>query len=98
MEECLFIINDDGVLRPYNPEYDVTIHCESEEAQDRVIRKLITPNYTGDIDINEAAKALKAYCAKTKCNDCAFHGIERCKVDRMPCMWDLEVEKGELKW
>lgn len=32
----MMIIGDDGVARLYNDEYDITIHCESKEEQDRV--------------------------------------------------------------
>lgn len=34
------IIGDDGVFREYNDEFDITIHCESQEEQDRVLKQL----------------------------------------------------------
>lgn len=34
------IMNEDGVLEEYNDEYDVTIHCENKEQQDKLIERL----------------------------------------------------------
>lgn len=38
--EIKMIMGDDGVFRRYNDEFDITIHCESEEEAERVIDKL----------------------------------------------------------
>lgn len=34
------IIDEDGVGRLYDSTYDITIHCESQEEQDRVLKQL----------------------------------------------------------
>lgn len=47
MEDEKFIqlyISDDGVAREYDPTWDVTIHCESEEEQKKVIELLKSIN------------------------------------------------------
>ena len=35
-----FVINADGVATLYDDTYDITIHCESKEEQDEVIRRM----------------------------------------------------------
>ena len=34
------LIGDDGVARMYDDTYDITIHCESKQEQDEVVKKL----------------------------------------------------------
>ena len=34
------IFDEDGVARIYDDTYDITIHCESQEEQDKVLAKL----------------------------------------------------------
>lgn len=36
-DELMLMINDDGVAKVYDDTYDITIHCESEEEQKRVL-------------------------------------------------------------
>lgn len=36
----MMIMGDDGVFREYNDEFDITIHCESQEEAERVMEKL----------------------------------------------------------
>lgn len=36
------IIGDDGKARAYDDTYDITIHCESQEEQDEVKRRLMS--------------------------------------------------------
>lgn len=38
--EIKMIMGDDGVFRRYNDDFDITIHCESEEEAERVLNKL----------------------------------------------------------
>lgn len=52
-KELKLIIGDDGVLREYNDEFDITIHCESQEEQDRV-KKILNHEYVSKEDIDEA--------------------------------------------
>lgn len=39
-KELKLIIGDDGVLKKYNDEYDITIHCESEAEAEKAMEKL----------------------------------------------------------
>lgn len=36
----MLMIDDDGVAHRYDDTFDITIHCESQEEQDKVIRML----------------------------------------------------------
>ena len=36
------VIGDDGVAREYDDSYDVVIHCETEEEQKKVVKKLMS--------------------------------------------------------
>lgn len=47
----MFTINEDGVAEAYDDTYDVTIHCESENEQKRVIGML--ERYQGWIPVEE---------------------------------------------
>lgn len=47
----LLTINENGVAEEYDDTYDITIHCESEEEQDRVSK--ILENYHGWIPVEE---------------------------------------------
>lgn len=46
----LFALNENGVAEEYDDTYDITIHCESEEEQDRVSK--ILENYHGWIPVD----------------------------------------------
>ena len=39
-DSILLTIDDDGVAHRYDDTFDITIHCESQEEQDKVIRML----------------------------------------------------------
>ena len=43
-KELKLIIGDDGVLKEYNDEYDIIIHCESKEEQDKV-KEILNQKY-----------------------------------------------------
>jgi len=38
----MLTISDDGVAKLYDDSYDITIHCESQEEQDEVKRRLMS--------------------------------------------------------
>ena len=40
METINLSFNEDGVAEWYNDEYDIVIHCESEEDQDEAMQAL----------------------------------------------------------
>lgn len=48
-EELKMIMGDDGVFRRYNDDFDITIHCESEEEAERVLNKLNRLNEINDL-------------------------------------------------
>ena len=39
-EGIMLVIGEDGVARQYDDTYDVTIHCESREEHDRIMKIL----------------------------------------------------------
>lgn len=39
-EGILLVLNDDGVAEVYDDTYDITIHCDSKESQDRATAML----------------------------------------------------------
>lgn len=47
----LLTINENGVAEEYDDTYDITIHCESEEEQDRVSK--ILENYHDWISVED---------------------------------------------
>lgn len=49
-DEMEFIQNEDGTFSAYDDTYDITIHCETEEEQKKVIERLKATNW---IPVNE---------------------------------------------
>ena len=41
-DEMTFAQNEDGTFSAYDDTYDITIHCETEEEQKKVIERLST--------------------------------------------------------
>lgn len=39
-EDLMIVMNEDGVAELYNPEWDITIHCESEKDHNRCVEIL----------------------------------------------------------
>ena len=63
MSDGLMLIrNDDGTFAEYDDTYDVTIHCQSKEEQDKVFAKLsdlsVTSQSCGDCISREAVLAI----------------------------------------
>ena len=52
-EEIKMIMGDDGIFRRYNDEFDIIIHCESQEEQNRV-QNILNQEYVSKEDIDEA--------------------------------------------
>lgn len=42
-KEILLAIGEDGIAREYDNTYDVTIHCESKEDQEKLMSSLVIP-------------------------------------------------------
>ena len=42
-KEILLAIGEDGIAREYDDTYDVTIHCESKEDQEKLMSSLVIP-------------------------------------------------------
>lgn len=45
----MYLMNDQGLFEPYDDNYDVVIHCDSEEARDGVIADLKAINDRLDV-------------------------------------------------
>lgn len=52
-KELKLIMGDDGIFRKYNDEFDIIIHCESQEEQNRV-QNILNQEYVSKEDIDEA--------------------------------------------
>lgn len=50
-EELKMIMGDDGIFRKYNDEFDITIHCESKEEQDKV-KEILNQKSISKEDLN----------------------------------------------
>lgn len=50
MDELKAILNDDGVFEEYDDTYDLTIHCTSQEDQDKTIKILQERTWITDRD------------------------------------------------
>lgn len=46
------IMGDDGIFREYKDEFDITIHCESQEEQDQV-KEILNQEYISKEDLNK---------------------------------------------
>lgn len=44
-DEMTFAQNEDGTFSAYDDTYDITIHCETEEEQKKVIERLRATNW-----------------------------------------------------
>lgn len=40
MNELMLYLDENGVAHKYDDTYDVTVHCENKEAQDKIIKIL----------------------------------------------------------
>lgn len=58
-KELRLIIGDDGVLREYNDEFDITIHCESKEEQDQV-QEILNQEYISKEDLNKIIAEMRS--------------------------------------
>lgn len=58
-KELKLIIGDDGVLREYNDEFDITIHCESKEEQDQV-KEILNQEYISKEDLNKIIAEMRS--------------------------------------
>ncbi len=59
MKELQLIIGDNGVLREYNDEFDITIHCESQEEQDQV-KEILNQKYSSKEDLNKIIAEMRS--------------------------------------
>ncbi len=67
MNELMLYLDENGVAHKYDDTYDVTVHCENKEAQDKIIKILnksckrrvnytFDGSYIGNIMAPEAAQ------------------------------------------
>ena len=66
------IMGDDGIFREYKDDFDITIHCESQEEQDRV-KKILNQEYVSKEDIDEAISEIM----RSDIPICYMDGYER---------------------
>ena len=55
----LAIMGDDGVFREYNDEFDITIHCESREEQDKV-KEILNQKSISKEDLNKIIAEMRS--------------------------------------
>lgn len=53
------IMGDDGIFRKYNDEFDITIHCESKEEQDKV-KEILNQKYISKEDLNKIIAEMRS--------------------------------------
>ena len=58
-KELKMIIGDDGIFREYNDEFDITIHCESQEEQDQV-KEILNQQYISKEDLNKIIAEMRS--------------------------------------
>ena len=58
-KELKMIMGDDGIFRKYNDEYDITIHCESKEEQDKV-KEILNQEYISKKDLNKIITEMRS--------------------------------------
>ena len=58
-EELKMIMGDDGIFRKYNDEFDITIHCESKEEQDKV-EEILNQEYISKEDLNKIIAEMRS--------------------------------------
>lgn len=58
-KELKVIMGDDGIFRKYNDEYDITIHCESKEEQDKV-KEILNQEYISKKDLNKIITEMRS--------------------------------------
>lgn len=59
-EEIKMIMGDDGIFRKYNDEFDITIHCESKEEQDKV-NEILNQKYNSKEDLNKIIAEMRSF-------------------------------------
>lgn len=58
-KELKMIMGDDGIFREYNDEFDITIHCESQEEQDQV-KEILNQQYISKEDLNKIIAEMRS--------------------------------------
>ena len=58
-KELKMIMGDDGIFRQYNDEFDITIHCESKEEQDKV-EEILNQEYISKADLNKIIAEMRS--------------------------------------
>lgn len=53
------IMGDDGIFREYKDEFDITIHCESQEEQDQV-KEILNQQYISKEDLNKIIAEMRS--------------------------------------
>ncbi len=74
------IFDEDGVAREYDDTYDVIIHCESKEEQDKVLEYLNTHAPTTDHTTADPNDCISRQQEIIRCRDCRWLGSIGCAI------------------
>lgn len=95
-KELVLFCRADGKWAVYDDTYDITIHCESQQEQDKAMELLHRAQQTAKevMRPEDVAKALKTICIEHtgSCKGCPFESgkIEAsCKLVKIPDEWDV---------
>lgn len=85
-KEILLALGEDGIVRKYDNTYDVTIHCESKEDQEKLMSSLVIPRVgktNGDM-----IKALYPNCKTWEVDtDMAVDLPDMLRINLIPLDW-----------
>lgn len=74
-KELVLFCDADGNLKLYDDAYDITIHCESKQEQDKAMEMIHKANRPTEIPVKMAADAIVKMCrerGRFRCKGCVF--------------------------
>lgn len=74
-KELMLFCNADGKWAVYDDTFDITIHCESKQEQDKAMEMIHKVNRPTEIPVKMAADAIVKMCrerGKFRCKGCVF--------------------------
>lgn len=91
--EMTFAQNEDGTFSAYDDTYDITIHCEAEEEQKKVIERLRATNW---IPVSERLPDVSGTYQVT-CMDGRIHRSTYAKFQSKLKRWELTGARSYWK-
>ena len=92
-DEMIFVQNEDGTFSAYDDTYDITIHCETEEEQKKVIERLRATNW---IPVSERLPDVSGTYQVT-CMDGRIHRSTYAKFQSKLKRWELTGARSYWK-